>query len=266
MKKIIGIIVFLASGIFMCIGGFVNNWIVVCIGAVCSSIFGSLVSWIIEEIDTHNQGVRLWFQQLLYRKKEVRLSFAYLFRIEIDGKYLLVKGKRLSKQFQPVGGVYKFYSEAKPTLEKFKYRVDTQMGNIDETDDLRIFIKGRYLLQFMDWFLSMKDREYDPYREFSEELLDTKLLPLHEFKSIRYRKIGVHNDGITYSKYLNCNEVVYADVFEITLTDRQKQAVRKAINDNPDLICLATADELRKECFNGIEKNIGNNAKWLLGD
>ena len=175
MKKIIGIIVFLASGIFMCIGGFVNNWIVVCIGAVCSSIFGSLVSWIIEEIDTHNQGVRLWFQQLLYRKKEVRLSFAYLFRIEIDGKYLLVKGKRLSKQFQPVGGVYKFYSEAKPTLEKFKYRVDTQMGNIDETDDLRIFIKGRYLLQFMDWFLSMKDREYDPYREFSEELLDTKL-------------------------------------------------------------------------------------------
>ena len=44
------------------------------------------------------------------------------------------------------------------------------MGNVDETDDLRIFIKGRYLLKFMEWFDSMKDREYDPYREFCEEL------------------------------------------------------------------------------------------------
>lgn len=36
------------------------------------------------------------------------------------------------------------------------------MGNTNETDDLRINIKGKNLLSFMEWFLSMKDREYDP--------------------------------------------------------------------------------------------------------
>lgn len=39
----------------------------------------------------------------------IRISFAYLFRIMIDGKYFLIKNARGTGKFQPVGGVYKMY-------------------------------------------------------------------------------------------------------------------------------------------------------------
>ena len=45
----------------------------------------------------------------------------------------------------------------------------------------------------------MKDREYDPRREFEEELLETDLLPEDEFKKLRYRKVWEDNGGVTYS-------------------------------------------------------------------
>nr|WP_241158244.1 hypothetical protein [Adlercreutzia sp. ZJ138] len=35
------------------------------------------------------------------------MSAAYLFRIKVGGKYLLIRGNRIKDQYQPVGGVYK---------------------------------------------------------------------------------------------------------------------------------------------------------------
>lgn len=85
----------------------------------------------------------------------------------------MVRGNRIKRQYQPVGGVYKYYDEARPALERLEFKPNIKMGNTDETDDLRIWIKGKYLLKFMDWFMSMENREYDPCREFKEELIDT---------------------------------------------------------------------------------------------
>jgi hypothetical protein len=65
---------------------------------------------------------------------------------------------------------------------------------------------------------------------------------------------------------MQCDEIVYADIFEIKLSDSQKAAIRQTVEEYPDMLCLATADELKCECYNGIEKNLGNNAKWLLGE
>lgn len=249
-----------------CIGCLSHTPVLACLASIASAVLGAIISVIIEAVDTQGQGLRLWFQHIKYWKQDIRLSFSYLFRIQVDGKYLLVKGNRLKKQFQPVGGVYKYYPEAKPTLEKFLFRPDTKMGNSDETDDLRIFIRGKHLLSFMQWFLSMKDREYDPYREFTEEMITSGLLPAVDFKSIEYRKIYVHNNGVQFSKYMGCNELVYADIFELKLSDAQLVTIRQAVKNNPDLLCLASAEELKSECFNGVERNIGNNAVWLLGD
>ena len=266
MKKIVFIILFSITCVFTCLGCISNNMALACIGSVASALLGSLMSVFIDEIDTHGQGLYLWLQRIKYRNEEIRLSFSYLFKIEINGKYLLVKGDRLKNQYQPVGGVYKYFLEAKPKLEEFKFRPDIKMGNSDETDDLRIFIKGKYLLNYMDWFLSMKDREYDPTREFFEELVASEILSPDVFQKIEYRKIGVHNKGVKYSNYLSCNEYVYADIFEIKLSEDQKQCIINAVTKNPNSVCLATADEIKKECFNGIERNIGNNARWILGE
>lgn len=43
----------------------------------------------------------------------IRISFAYLYRIKISGKYLLVKNERGTGKYQPVGGVYKLKGNEK---------------------------------------------------------------------------------------------------------------------------------------------------------
>lgn len=187
------------------------------ISAIASGVFGLMVSSIYEFVDTHDQGLKTWFDtQIRYREKNIRLSFSYLFRIEVDGKYLLVRGHRMNNQFQPIGGVYKVYDEGKSFLNQIRAIADTSMGNFDETDDLRMQIKGKDYFKFWDWFESMRDREYDPRREFEEELIDTQILPAEAFQKLKYRKVWTHNAGVTYSQPLRIHEVVYADIFEIS--------------------------------------------------
>lgn len=238
------------------------------ISAAASGVFGIAIASIYELIDTHGQGFKTWLNtQILYRNKIIRLSFSYLFKIQVDGKYLLVRGHRMKNQFQPIGGVYKVYDEGKSFLDKIRVISDTSMGNTDETDDLRLQIKGKEYFKFWEWFKSMEDREYDPRREFEEELLDTGILPAEAFQKLKYRKTYTHNVGVTYSQPLQTHEVVYADIFEIKLSDRQKQIIRDAVQQNPNQICLASADEIRcRRCGNTVQMNLGNNTPWLLGE
>lgn len=269
MKKICRI--FLVGAISLLVSSFTTSSESVgiqTISAVASCVFSLMVSAIYEIVDTHDQGLKTWFDtQIRYREKNIRLSFSYLFRIEIDGKFLLVCGHRMNNQFQPIGGVYKVYDEGKSFLNQIRAVADTSMGNFDETDDLRLQIKGKNYFKFWDWFGSMRDRECDPRREFEEELIDTKILPVEAFQKLKYRKVWAHNVGVTYSQPLRIHEVVYADIFEIKLTDDQKQIIRDAVRQNSTQICLATIDEIRCRRYNNsVEMNLGNNTPWLLGE
>ena len=235
------------------------------VSAIANSVIGGVVALLFEVAKTHGQGYRIWLQSRFCKKDErIRVSFSYLFRICIDGKYLLVKGNRLKNQYQPIGGVYKYYPEAKVFLESIGYIPDVKMGNNDETDDLRLTIKRRCLPEFIEWFQSLINREYDPLREFWEELIETKILPAQEFRLIKYRKVHVHNQGIKYSTYNSCNELVYADIFELELTSGQISIIKQALEDNPDKVCLVSTEEIEKLCYNGIEKNLGTNTPWIL--
>lgn len=238
------------------------------ISVAANSVFGIAIASLYELIDTHDQGFKTWFNtQVLYRNKIIRLSFSYLFKIQVDGKYLLVRGHRMKNQFQPIGGVYKVYDEGKSFMDKIRAVSDTSMGNTDETDDLRLQIKGKEYFKFWEWFKSMEDREYDPRREFEEELLDTGILPVEAFQKLKYRKTYSHNVGVKYSQPLQTHEVVYADIFEIKLSDRQKQIIRDAVQQNPNQICLASADDIRCRRYgNTVQMNLGNNTPWLLGE
>ena len=52
------------------------------ISVIASGIFGLMVSSIYEFVDTHDQGLKTWFDtQIRYREKNIRLSFSYLFCI-----------------------------------------------------------------------------------------------------------------------------------------------------------------------------------------
>ena len=50
----------------------------------------------------------------------IRISFAYLYRIKIGDKYLLVKNERGTGKYQPVGGVYKFEEDEKRMIIRFR--------------------------------------------------------------------------------------------------------------------------------------------------
>lgn len=239
------------------------------VSVIASSFVGAIIISAYECIDTHGQGFITWFKSTItHRDKDLYLSFSYLYRIEVDAKYLLIRGHRMKDRYQPIGGVYKFYQEAKSFLDSIYFQPDTMVGNVDETDDLRIRIKGKYLLQFMDWFLKMEDREYGPEREFYEELIAQGFLPEEEFRNLHYRKVKVHNKGITKAPIPNkIDEFIYADIFELTLTEKQKQLVKKAVTDHPRDLCLASPEEMRNRRYgSSVEMNLGNNVPWLLGE
>lgn len=240
------------------------------VAALSAAILGSAVSTLSEIIDSNGQGLRLWLSsQIIHSNKDLYLSFSYLYRIRIDDKYLLIRGHRMKDRFQPIGGVYKYYPESKSFLNSIGCIPDTSMAhNSDETDDLRMQIKGKNLLKFMAWFQKMEDREYSPEREFYEELIKPGYIPEEQFRQLQYRKVSVHNKGITKSPVPNHkSEVIYADIFAVDLDKEQVKLIKAAVKDHSDQLILATVDEIKSRIYGDVtEMNIGNNAPWILGE
>lgn len=136
--------------------------------------------------------LRLFFEtKIRYRSKKIRLSFAYLFRIKVDNKYLLIKNSH-NGFFQPVGGVFKTL----PGSEKIFEKLNVTPDRLIETEkgiakgDLRVYVEGKNVINFFKWFKTNKDRETSPWREFCEELISTRILPWKEFRYIDYKFRG----------------------------------------------------------------------------
>lgn len=151
-------------------------------------LVGGILLYGILQVLQNIKRIKFYFQtQFLYRKKEIRISIAYLFRIKVNGKYLLVKS-RTRNHYQPVGGVFKTLPGSKKIFDKLKVKSD----RLIETDhgiakgDLRVFVKGINVIEFLDWFNSKEDREISPWREFCEELLTTGIIPYPQFRYIDY--------------------------------------------------------------------------------
>lgn len=90
----------------------------------------------------------------------IRISFAYLFRIKIDGKYFLVKNARKTGQYQPVGGVYKMDDEEYWFLKgKFHIMDDDKINDSKTDNDYRLRVKNKYLRKFVKRFDTTNRRE-----------------------------------------------------------------------------------------------------------
>lgn len=183
------------------------------------------------------------------RNKPVRLTLAYLFRIEVNGQYVLIERHKKDRiGFQPVGGAYKYFKEeTRDLFDKLGIEPCNYVPRDDDTEhDLRIIIRKRKnLIEFLKWFESRKNREIDPNREFYEELIEPNLLPADKFKQLKYVFIGKHEEGILASSVFPIDEYRYADIFELRLdTDEQ----RKAIQDlkQKEKILFVTPEEIRK--------------------
>ena len=172
------------------------------------------------------RGHRLKLWLATFKNVNIRVSIAYLYRIEVDGSYLLIKGKRIN-QFQPVGGVRKFHPGAQSTLRNLGVRTDDCL-EIDDVsrNDLRVRVPAKNLLEFLDWYEGGHDREISHQREFREELI----VPGHLAQSlfIDFEPQYLYTvPTFHYSPHFQCWELLYHEVFEPVFTTEQEGAVRE---------------------------------------
>jgi hypothetical protein len=212
-------------------------------------ITGVMIGIAIPLLDTLSANARylkLAWYSTKYRNRTIRLSVSYLFRIKVDEMYLLVKGKRW-RQYQPVGGVYKFSPGAKAFMDEIGARND-DLVRFDATslNDLRIRIPGQNLFRFVRWFESGHSRESSPWREFYEELIKPGMLPLKDFPYILEDFIQRDIRPIRFSEYAKSWELLIADIYELIPTQDQLAALRKLkVDGHPDLV-WATEDQIRR--------------------
>ena len=216
------------------------------------AVFVQLIAFLYEERNL----LGVYLNSLVFRRnKSLRLTLAYIFRIEAQGKYLLVKNSRFSSAtYQPVGGVYKYFSpEATKHLHSLTIVTDNSIDNDERSDcDLRVKImKRKHLRRFLHWFFGQSDREIDPWREFYEELVKTNVLSRESFPFIFYDLLGQHIEPIHFDTHFKIDTLKYVDIFALRpVNHNQKYQIEKLISYECEEYIWVTEEEIR----NGISK------------
>ena len=210
---------------------------------------------------------------LIHKDTKIRISFAYLFRIKVDGKYFLVQNVR-TKKYQPVGGAYKLEpKEAQYLSEKIPVEDDDRIP-IDTTTrgDYRLYVKNKDLRRFIKRFDKTPYRENinNLSREFIEELFTTNILDKDTFGDLTYKYCGRHITDVEYGDSFECYELLLADIIEVRLTDKQEELFRKLMEKTDNQYIFATFNEIKtgglKHGTSDLKDNIANHAPKILSE
>lgn len=195
-----------------------------------------------------------------FLKKEtlIRISFAYLFRIKIDGKYFLVQNSR-TKKYQPVGGAYKFYDEEAYYLADNIPSENDDRIPVDKTtkQDYRLLVKNKDLRRFVRRFNRTHHREnvMDLSREFIEEIFTTNILDRNTFGNLSYKYSGRHMTNIAYGNVFKHYELLLADIIEVRLTQKQEDLFRCLMKKDCKEYRFAQASEIKANGVSGYGTN-----------
>lgn len=225
---------------------------------VVSFVVGGLIAWCV----ANRAHIRTGMLAFIYKNTDFRVSIAYLFRIKVDNKYLLIKGNRI-EQYQPVGGVYKYHSSFDELFNSLGLRHENN-ESFFEKNDLRVYVKGSSLKKLIDWFESGKNRECTVEREFVEELIDSNIFDKNFMKNLDFEFLRRVNNGIHYSTHFNCKEVLIFDIYDVLFTTEIEEIIKEIVESNTNII-LANFEEIERECINfgGKSCKIGAHAKHI---
>lgn len=186
----------------------------------------------------------------------IRISFAYLYRIMVGDKYLLVKNERGAGKFQPVGGVYKLKGNEKTELKNLYHVIYDNKIPIDKSslDDYRLQLQNKYLRNFVRRFNKKADREKidNLSREFKEELVNKEIV---NWNQIEYRYCGRHMTELKFGDHFQVYELLLADVVELMPTMEQEEELNQLMKRNSDTYRFATVEEIKSL---GINTSTGN--------
>ncbi len=126
---------------------------------------------------------------------------------------------------------------------------------------MRVRTKGKYILNFIDWFDSKENREVSVNREFIEEIgindeFNNQLLSKTKMEFIKQVK-----EPITYSKHFKVDEIKIFNIFEL---DIPEDLLSKIIQQED--IILVGKDDIEKECIltDFKSRKIAMTAKYIL--
>lgn len=258
-----GYMVALLSIIMLLVGLLLNHYI---------PDFISKVHSLITKNDWKTSQKKLEKEGKLNDETIIRISFAYLFRIKIDGKYFLVPNSRTGK-YQPVGGAYKFYKEEANYLSENIPVENDDCIPVDKITkrDYRLLVKNKELKTFIKRFNKTSNRESieDLSREFVEEVFMPGMLNQHEFGNLTYKYCGRHMTNIEQTVFRSF-EILLADIVEIRLTDKQEKLFRQLMENESPKYKFATSSEIRslgvKVGTQELEDNIANHTYKILSE
>lgn len=201
------------------------------------------------------------------KNKDVYVSLSYLFRIKVKGnnKYLMIRGKKIKHQYQPVGGVYKRFISSQLKFNEWEAR-EAKNDN-HNSDDLRFYVKGKKIPDVARWFGTRMNREVDVWREFYEELICSNILPADIFNYIKPEYLYSRNEQLIFRKGINTLQYLIYDIFSIEFTDDQEKAIENLLTKSilTDKYAFVDEDDLDKELFkiNDNEYPLGFHARYL---
>lgn len=232
---------------------------------------GLAIAFAIPLLDTtisHLRFLNIVGYSLRTWRGRVRISASYLYRIRVDGEYLLVKGQRFD-QYQPVGGVYKTHPSSSGKRNDMKILNDNLLEPDEVSEgDLRVRVPGKNLVSFVKWFEEDRGRETDGWREFYEELISTGILSQQVFPFIRYDRIGRLYHPMRYSPWAESQELLIADILELLPTPDQLSELRQLKNRSDSRILWASENQIRRLGATQGEANqrvrIAETAVWTI--
>lgn len=210
------------------------------------------------------KNVILWSKKMIFWNKKVRFSIAYLYRIKIDNKYLLIKGGNIG-QYQPVGGVYKYYKSFSDKIREYEICSESNK-NFYEEGDLRFITKGKYILKIISWFNSGKNREINVDREFYEEIVTPGFLPEVAMKNMEVEFIKQTTPKMKYSTHFGMQEILIFNIFEARMSEEDLSNLKLATEKYRGKLVLVESEDIEQECFdlNGKSIKIGAHSKNVL--
>lgn len=236
--------------------------------SILVSVVTAILGWLGKGAWANRRRLMLCGLTRINPDEMVRISAAYLFRIRIGGKFLLIRGNRIRDQYQPVGGVFQYFAGAEPGFREMGCNPDDRMKNSSSNPrDLRVILPRKNVLKFLDWFDSRKDREITTLREFYEELVKPKFLPESCALNFNPQFVRQCDRQLKYSEHLGINEILVHEVYEIVLNEKDQESISSFINDHTagDLL-LVDEQEIRRRSVevNGQFFNIAPTAGSIL--
>ena len=216
-----------------------------------ASLLACFLCFVAGRIWENRKRLKLYGLTCLKRNENVRISAAYLFRVVVDGKYLLIRGKRITTQYQPVGGVYQYYESARGTLDGLAFQPDDSMkSNSSDPNDLRIVVPRKNVIPFLDWFDKGIGREICVIREFREELVEPGYVSKAALDAFSPELIRHCDRKLGYSKHFKMSEMLVHDVYEVRLSqEEQKRIVEYASKHPGGELILVGRSEIERETF-----------------